>query len=169
MSEEAKVAMHPTAAVVRKSVTIEVDAQRAFDVFTAGIATWWPPEHSIGATPMTSISIEPKVGGRCFTVHEDGSEVTWATVLAFEPPSRLVIGWHITADWQCDPNFTTEVEVTFTPQGSDRTLVELEHRNLERYGDAIEPMFAALDSEGGWPGSLRRFAAAAEGRPVDEA
>ena len=169
MSEDAKVAMHPTATVVRRSITIETDRQHAFDVFTAGIETWWPPEHTIGSTPMTTIAIEPKVGGRCYTVHEDGAEVTWATVLAWEPPARLVIGWHITAEWQCDPNFVTEVEVRFSAQGPKTTLVDLEHRNLERYGDAIEPMFAALDSDGGWPGSLRRFAAAAEGRDVERA
>ena len=163
------VAMHPTATVVRRSITIDVDPRRAFDVFTDGIATWWPPEHHIGGSPMKSIAIEPRVGGRCYTVSEDGSEVDWATVLAWEPPSRLVIGWHITAQWQCDPDFVTEVEVTFTQQGPGRTLVSLEHRDLERYGDAQADMFAALDSDGGWPGSLRRFAAAAEGRDVEGA
>ncbi len=169
MSDDATVAMHPAATVVRRSITIETGQQHAFDVFTDGIATWWPPEHHLGDTPLTGIVIEPKVGGRCYTTEESGREIDWASVLVWEPPSRIVIGWHITADWVCDPNFVTEVDVTFTAQGPGKTLVSLEHRNLDRYGAKQDEMFAALDSDGGWPGSLRRFAASAEGRNVAEA
>jgi hypothetical protein len=43
--------------------------------------------------------------------------------------------------------------------GPARTRIELEHRQLERYGDAAEAMRGAFESEGGWTGLLTQFAA----------
>jgi hypothetical protein len=50
------------------------------------------------------------------------------------------------------------VEVRFIPEGSDRTRVELEHRNLDRHGRGWEQMRDAVGSPGGWPAGLRDFA-----------
>jgi hypothetical protein len=36
--------------------------------------------------------------------------------------------------------------------------VVLEHRNLDRHGDGWEAVREGVDSEGGWPLYLRRFA-----------
>jgi uncharacterized protein YndB with AHSA1/START domain len=157
MSDDANVAIHPTALVVKKSVTVDVDRERAFEVFAA--TKWWNPDHHNGDLPFTSAVIEPKVGGRCYNTQEDGKEFDWGSVLVWEPPSRLVLAWQLNSEWTFDPSFVTELEVTFTAESSDRTrtLVELEHRNLERYGEAAEMMFAALDSDGGWGGSMQRF------------
>jgi uncharacterized protein YndB with AHSA1/START domain len=158
MSDDAKVAMHPTAAVVRRSVTVEADQQRAFDVFTAGIDSWWNREHHLGDLPMKEIIIEPSVGGRCYTTQTDGKEFDWATVLAWEPPQRMVLGWHLNEQWQCDKEFVTEVEVTFRAEGPGRTHVTLEHRDLERFGAAKDEMAASLGGDGGWTGLLRLYA-----------
>jgi hypothetical protein len=48
------------------------------------------------------------------------------------------------------------VEVTLTPEGLERMRVELEHRNLERFGEGAARARASLDS--GWLGILQRFA-----------
>ena len=37
---------------LRKSVTVKVPAEKAFDVFTNGFDTWWPRTHHIGKSPM---------------------------------------------------------------------------------------------------------------------
>lgn len=166
MSEDANVAMHPTALVVKKSVAVDVDRQRAFDVFTTEVGAWWNPDHHNGDLPLKDVIIEPKVGGRCFNLQEDGKEFDWGSVLEWEPPGRVVLAWQLTGEWQFDPNFVTEVEITFTAASPERTIVDLEHRNLERYGEAREPVYASLDSDAGWGSTMRRFAAAAEGRPV---
>jgi hypothetical protein len=52
--------------------------------------------------------------------------------------------------------------MTFVEEGPKRTRVELEHRNLERYGVSVEDLRKSLDAEGGWMLGLRSFARAAE-------
>ena len=151
-----------TPAPVRKSIRVKASPEKAFEVFTAGMSRWWPGSHSINQSPLKSVTIEPRVGGRWFERGEDGSECEWGRVLAWEPPAQLVLAWQVDGQWRFDPNLVTEVEVRFIPDG-DATRVELEHRNIERFGDQAEPTRAALDSEMGWGGLLESFAAAAEG------
>ena len=78
-------------ATVRRSVTVAASPEQAFKVFTADIGRWWPSSHKIGATAFKSAIIEPRAGGRWFEVGEDGGECQWGNVLAWEPPSRLVL------------------------------------------------------------------------------
>ena len=47
----------------------------------------------------------------------------------------------------------------FIAESPTRTRVELEHRNLETFGDKAESMRDAFGSEGGWNGILQHFAA----------
>ena len=146
-------------APVRRAITLAASPERAFKVFTSDIGRWWPPSHKIGAAAFKSAVIEPRSGGRWFEVGEDGSECQWGDVLAWEPPSRLVLAWRIRADWQFDPALLTEVEVKFIPTGDGGTRVELEHRLLENMGEAAEGARSTFDSEHGWPGILERYRA----------
>jgi uncharacterized protein YndB with AHSA1/START domain len=148
-------------APLRKSVIVQASPQHAFDVFTAGIDRWWPKTHGIGATPVVQSIIEPFEGGRWYTKCEDGSDVVVGHVRVWEPGTRFVVGWEISADWKPDARveFASEVEVRFFPEGAGRTRVELEHRNFERMGaEAGEKMRGAVD--GGWPALLEMFAQA---------
>jgi uncharacterized protein YndB with AHSA1/START domain len=105
--------------------------------------------------------IEPRVGGRWYERGDDGSTCDWGRVLAWEPPSRLVLSWEISADFQYDPNLKTEVEVRFITEGKDGTRVELEHRYLDRYGARRDQVRRIFDSDAGWKGLLEAFAARA--------
>jgi len=149
-------------APVRKSITVKADAARAFEVFTAGIGRWWPRSHCIASSPQKDVVLEPKVGGRWFEIGEDGSQCNWGKVLAWDPPARVLLAWQVGGDWKYDPDLVTEVEVTFTPLDSGSTRVDLEHRNLERFGDKIEPVRSQIDSPNGWTGILKLYAEAAE-------
>ena len=40
------------ATTVRKSVTVKADVGRAFEVFSAGVDTWWPRSHHVGQKPL---------------------------------------------------------------------------------------------------------------------
>jgi uncharacterized protein YndB with AHSA1/START domain len=103
---------------------------------------------------------EPHVGGHLYDRGVDGTECRWARVLVYEPPNRVVISWDISPDWQIemDPAKTSEVDVRFIAETPERTRVELEHRKLDRHGDGWEQARDAVDSEGGWPLYLQRFA-----------
>jgi len=143
---------------VRKSITVDADAARAFEVFASHIGSWWPHTHTIGSSPQKDIILEPRAGGRWFEIGEDGTECTWGKVLAFEPPTRLLLAWQIDGNWKYDPDLVTEVEVTFTPVGANATRVDLEHRNLERFGDKVEAVRTAIDSDGGWTLIMKSYA-----------
>jgi len=150
-------------APVRKEVLVEASVERCFEVFTAGIDRWWPREHHIGKSPLVREVLEPRLGGRWYGVSADGEECDVGKVLVWEPPRRLVLAWQITKDWQYHPDFVTEIEVLFTAEGPRRTRVELEHRNLERYGDAAPAFKKQIDAPGGWGRILESFARTAAG------
>lgn len=147
---------------VRTSITVNAPIERAFSVFTDGIGTWWSPDHHILRGELAEMVFEPRVGGHVYDRGVDGSECHWARVLVYDPPDRVVFSWDISLEWQIETDHekTSEVEVGFTALGPDRTLVELEHRHIDRHGDGWEQMRDAVGSPNGW--SLRRFGEAAE-------
>jgi uncharacterized protein YndB with AHSA1/START domain len=150
-----------TGTAVQKSITVAASQQRAFDVFTAEFDTWWPRTHHIGKSPMTKGVIEGWVGGRCYSMQEDGTDCDWAKIVAWEPPHKLVMAWMITHEWGYEPDLAkaSEVEIRFTPLDGGRTRVDLEHRNFERMGPGGAAMRTAVD--GGWVKLLELFAARA--------
>jgi len=152
--------MTMAATVVRKSVTVEVPGDKAFRVFTEGIRGWWFPGHHLGESELKAVVLEPGAGGRWYEIGVDDSECQWGRVLQWEPPHRLVLAWQIDATWHFDPNLVTEVEVRFVADGPNRTIVELEHRLLERFGENMETMRKGFDAPGGWQGLLDRYAEA---------
>jgi uncharacterized protein YndB with AHSA1/START domain len=147
---------------LRKELLVEAPQERAFRVFTENFDAWWPREHHIGKAALKKAVLEGKAGGGWYELGEDGSRCEWGKVLVWDPPRRLVMAWQINAQWQYDAGFVTEVEVRFTPEGARRTRVELEHRNLEKFGTAAEDMKKSFQSDGGWTGLLKLFAQAAE-------
>jgi uncharacterized protein YndB with AHSA1/START domain len=150
-------------APVRKVVRVNASREVAFDVFTAGMSRWWAPSHSINPSksPLKQAIMEPRVGGRWYEKGEDGSECEWGRVLAWEPPTRLVLAWQIDAEWRFNPKLVTEIEVTFVAEGAKVTRVELEHRDIDRFGEAAEQVRQAIDSPDGWAGLLASYAKAA--------
>jgi uncharacterized protein YndB with AHSA1/START domain len=147
---------------VRKVVQVQAPPALAWRVFTEQMSTWWPLAHyKIGKANAVAAVIEPRVGGRWYERGDDGSTCQWGSVLSWEPPTRLVLSWDITADWQYDPTLKTEIEVRFLAEGADTTRVELEHRRLERYGARRDEMRRIFDTEGDWGRLLQAFAQAA--------
>lgn len=128
---------------IRKTVLVDFTPDEAFDLFTARIASWWPVRtHSYGGDDVKEVVLEPGVGGRLYEVTANG-EQDWGSVLAWEPPSRLLL------DWQIGDARGTEVEVTITPEGPGSRVV-LEHRGF----GAVDPR-GRYDS--GWDVVLAPF------------
>ena len=103
----------------------------------------------------------PRAGGRWYTLHEGGKEAVVGHVRAWEPPSRFVFSWEISAEWQSDASVASEVEVLFVAEGPNSTRVTLEHRNFEALGaEGGEKMRGEVG--GGWPTILDMFKTEAE-------
>ena len=91
-------------------------------------------------------------------------------MLAWEPPHRLVLTWQINGSWQYDPDpaRASEIEIRFTADGPQQTLVELHHRHLDRLIDG-QAMHDGIDQAGGgWSSVLQVYAAAAPHRESQE-
>jgi uncharacterized protein YndB with AHSA1/START domain len=143
---------------VRRSVTVPLVPERAFRLFAGRMSSWWPPEHHIGDAELADVVIESHNGGRWYEVGTDGSQCQWGMVKRWDPPGRLVLVWQLSADWRYDPALETEVEVRFIAVGGE-TRVELEHRGLDRYGEAAERMRLLFEGPAAWQGTLDRYAA----------
>ena len=134
-----------------KELTVAAPVERAWKVFTDEIDAWWPvATHSIAPDRVKEIVFEARKGGRIVERWDDGTESSWGEVDVCEPPNRLRFSWHPNPDRPA----ATEVEVTFTPAGSE-TLVRLEHRGWERLRD--EGAKSRADYDGGWDYVLGRF------------
>lgn len=157
-------------AVVRKQVRVRVSIERAFSVFVEQMETWWPATHHIGSTPFETIFVEPRVGGRWYERNAEGAMCDWGTVLAWDPPHRVTFSWHVgpghdQPDWKFNPDMSkaSEVEIRFTADGDEATLVELEHSKLERHGEGYEALRALFDGPGAWVAILGSFAKTVNG------
>jgi uncharacterized protein YndB with AHSA1/START domain len=152
-----------TDTAARTSVVVEAPRERAFRVFTTELGSWWPEGHHILEGELAETVFEPHVGGAILDRGVDGAECRWATVLAYEPPDRVVFSWNINPQWtlEADPDRASEVEVRFTAETPQRTRVELEHRHLDRHGEGWEGMQAAVGAPDGWTAVLQRYADAA--------
>jgi uncharacterized protein YndB with AHSA1/START domain len=140
---------------IQRSVTVQAPLERVFATFTEKVSTWWPlSTHSYGGEDTESAAFEPREGGRFYEVQRDGTEAQWGTILAWEPPHRILMRWEIKG---CAG---TEVEVRFSDEGEGSTRVDLEHRGWEQLGAEAQ---AARGNYGeGWAMILGRFNQKAE-------
>ena len=145
---------------IRHQVVVDAPIERAFSVFPQGFGSFKPPEHNMLGVDIAETVFELREGGSVYDRGVDGSECHWARVLAYDPPTRIVISWGISPQWQIETDHakTSEVDVRFIAETPDRTRVELEHRNLDRHGDGWESVREGVDAEQGWPLYLHRFA-----------
>lgn len=143
-------------APVLHSVEVKAPPARAFELFTSQMGKWWPKGKTLAPNPHADVMIEPHPGGRWYERDAAGNETQWGRVLAWEPPGRVLLGWQLNAQWRYDPNFLTEVELSFAALAAGGTRVTLEHRNLERYGTDAEDYAGKL--RGGWPTFVGHFA-----------
>ncbi|MGK5675738.1 SRPBCC family protein [Micromonospora sp. URMC 106] len=147
---------------IRRTITVGAPVERAFRVFTESLDSWWPAGYHIGRADLAEAVLEQGEGGRWYERGTDGSECDWGRVLVWEPPHRLVLTWQITGEWQYDPDAAraSEIEVRFRASGPHETVVEFEHRHLDRLPQG-RAMHDAVGGDGGWTGVLERFATAA--------
>jgi len=147
----------PTTSVepVRKSVTVPAAPRRAFELFTAHMHEWWPlATHSVGLEDAVSLTFGGGTGAEIIETGADGTTCRWGTVTDWEPPHHVAFTWHPgTPEAEA-----TRVDVTFTPDGPGRTVVQLVHSGWERRPDGP----SARDGyDSGWDPVVNSFATAA--------
>lgn len=147
------------------TVDVPLAQEPAFELFTRGLARWWPREFTWSGTDLLlDIGVEPREGGLLFELGPYGFRIDFGRVLTWSPPTRLAFTWQIGPDRLPvpDPARVSEVDVGFQPEGAGTTRVELTHREWDRHGDQAgryrEQMAPA------WPYALQRFADAAAGQ-----
>jgi uncharacterized protein YndB with AHSA1/START domain len=150
-------------AVIRKSISVKVPAERAFSVFVENMEAWWPATHHIAANPFQAIFVEPRKGGRWYERDAQGNDCQWGYVLAWDPPQRVTFSWHLGADWKFnpDPAHASEVEIRFIAESPSLTRVELTHSAFERHGAGYEQLFTTMNGPGAWDTTLAEYAKAA--------
>jgi uncharacterized protein YndB with AHSA1/START domain len=118
---------------VRKERRLPVPAEEAFRLFTEGMGRWWPlATHSIAGDDAAGIRFEKRTGGQVVELTTDGTEHSWADVLTWEPPDRLVLSWHPTVEIVASS--TIDVRFEAVPGGC---LLQLEHRDWEAFGERL--------------------------------
>ncbi len=140
-----------TVAPVVKSVHVNCDQERAFEVFTRELGSWWPLEtHAVRSGEVREVTWEEREGGQVYETSSGGARAHWATVLSWDPPRGFTIAWQVNPEAAAP----TEVEVRFAAEAGG-TRVVLEHRNWDRLGETAGE---ARDSyDGGWETVLGRF------------
>jgi uncharacterized protein YndB with AHSA1/START domain len=140
---------------IRLSFEVDCPVDHAFEVWTSGIARWWPKDHTVSAEPDLTVVLEPRPGGRIFERRASGVEHDWGEVTVWEPPQRLGYTWHLNRD----RSDATDVEISFLPIGDAATRVVIEHRGWERLGSEGEPWRDR--NHGGWSTLLPHYVRAA--------
>ena len=90
MSEQANDTMP-----IRKTVTVPVTPQCAFELFTARIGEWWPlATHSVGEDQALGVVFGEGIGGRIVESLADGTTSVWGTITGWDPPRSVAYTWH---------------------------------------------------------------------------
>lgn len=137
---------------IQKTRQVPIPRERAFELFTSEIGSWWPLQtHSIAEKDATGVRFEGWIGGRVVELTKTGEELAWAEVIAWDPPFRFALSWH--------PNPEAEaasiLDVRFEEAG-DETIVRLEHRGWEEFG-AVKGQELRGGYDPGWEETLTVF------------
>lgn len=142
-------------APVVKSVEVRRSAADAFRIFTEEISAWWPlATHTRAKTAegqrTLRVTVELRVGGRVYETLDDGLELEWGAVSAYEPGALFAMNWTM---GRPAPQ-TTDVSVRFEPLSAQSCRVTLTHENWQRMGDEAEKLRDAYN--GGWVGVFEK-------------
>jgi hypothetical protein len=143
---------------VRQATLVRAGIGHTFYTFVTTIGAWWPVQpFSAGKRRVHDVTIEQCHHGRVYETWDDGTEIDWGTVSAWEPPARFVMTWTNTPA-------PTEVEFTFAALGPALTRVAVEHRGWEALTDeqlsedcALPGGYTAGSYVAGWAQILQAF------------
>jgi hypothetical protein len=143
---------------VRQRVVVALAPDDAFELFTRGVARWWPfGGHSCSGEAALDVVFEPRVGGAVTEIASGGAKHPWGRLTAWSPPDHFRMTWHPGQD----PAAATVLSVRFAAVDGG-CEVAIEHGGWEARGDRADEARAGYDE--GWAFVLGRFAATVTGR-----
>jgi len=141
---------------VEHRVRVALPPDAAFELFTRGIARWWPwRSHSCFGEAALDVVFEPRAGGDVVEVSRHGERAVWGRLSVWDPPRRFAMSWHP----GLDVREATHLRVEFTALADGGTEVLVHHGDWEARGAAAAEKRRQYD--GGWPVTLAAFAACA--------
>ena len=140
-------------APIVRTIQVKAPPARAFELFATRMADWWPKGRTVGKKPHVAIIAEPRAGGHWFERDADGDEMPLGQGAGLGAAVAAAVRLAAQRHFTYDPDFLTEVELTFAPVEGGGTMVTLEHRNLERFGaDAARVAeHSAAAGQASWP------------------
>ena len=83
-----------TLPAVQHQVHVQLAPAAAFELFTRGIARWWPFRgHSCFGDEAADVVFEPRIGGAVTEVARDGARMAWGTLTEWSPPDGFAMRW----------------------------------------------------------------------------
>jgi Activator of Hsp90 ATPase homolog 1-like protein len=133
-----------------KSVSLLLDVDASFELFTTRISDWWPPQNRHFDDPASTFHLLES--GRFFERASDGREVDLGRVIEWERPRRIVLDFYVVTG----PDKPTWVEIRFDADTAG-TRITVEHRpkpesedlwdaRAPRYERAWDRVLGALDA-----------------------
>jgi uncharacterized protein YndB with AHSA1/START domain len=137
---------------IQKTRQVPIPRERAFELFTAELGSWWPlATHSVAEHDATGVRFEGWIGGRVVELTKFGDEYVWAEVIAWDPPFRFALSWHPNPQAEAASILDVRFEAT-----ADGTTVQLEHHGWEEFG-AVKGQELRGDYDSGWEETLTIF------------
>jgi uncharacterized protein YndB with AHSA1/START domain len=138
-----------------KSIDVHRSAEDAFRIFTEEVSAWWPMKTHLRARDAAGertvrVTIEPRLGGRVYETLNDGRELEWGEVSAYEPGAHFAMLWSMGRSAEQ----STDVSVRFEVLSDQTCRVTLTHENWERMGDEAQKLRDGYN--GGWVGVFEK-------------
>ena len=85
---------------ILKTIEVPCDQKTAFDVFLAGMDTWWPlgkfTVSAMSGETVKELRVEAKVGGTITEISQSCKEYNWGTIKTYSPYDFIAMDFHIT-------------------------------------------------------------------------
>lgn len=146
--------MTQRAAPISCSVTISGEPELLFDLFVAGVGSWWPFA-KVAPAPDGEIVIERGPNGRWYQRTSSAEEILWATIVACIPPRALIMNWNLDERFAQREGVATELEIYFHDNQDGTTRISVIHAGLERLPG--NPTVKEQKINAGWREVLQSF------------
>lgn len=118
---------------IHKTTQVPLSPEEAFDLFIAGLDSWWPKDSHAPLGPDATLVVEPRNGGTIMEIGPDGTRNLWGRIFAWDPGRYLAFTW-------CPEDAedkATVVAVSFHATG-DGTRLDLTHGDFDVLGDTAD-------------------------------